>query len=239
MARPARDDERVPVAEAGLRARESRSPRRAAAPPRAGSASCCRRTPAAPRSRGLAALRAHRRARAPRASGRSRRTCRCGRGSPPRTVSRSPSEISSKSSPPVDVDQAHAAADEQERAWVRVAAGVRRRHVDDDADAGLDELLGRDAVEIGVVDDRDVVGFSRRTSSFVRLPSRAVPVCSTKAHQCSSQRGDELLAAEHPLELVAALRVVEQLDPRVRRVAGNLLDPEVPRRRRSRSAAGA
>ena len=56
------------------------------------------------------------------------------------------------------VDQADAAADEEERAWVRVAARVRRRDVDDDADARLDELLGRDAVEVGVVDDRDVVG---------------------------------------------------------------------------------
>ena len=56
------------------------------------------------------------------------------------------------------VDQANASADEEERAGVRVAARVRRRDVDDDADARLDQLLGRDAVEIGVVDDRDVVG---------------------------------------------------------------------------------
>ena len=55
------------------------------------------------------------------------------------------------------VDQADAAADEHERARVRVAAALRRRDVDDHADARLDELLGRDAVEVGVVDDRDVV----------------------------------------------------------------------------------
>ena len=58
----------------------------------------------------------------------------------------------------VDVDQADAAADEQQRPRVRIAARLRRRDVDDDADARLDELLGRDAVEVGVVDDRDVVG---------------------------------------------------------------------------------
>src|SRR5205085_4112154 len=33
---------------------------------------------------------------------------------------------------------------------------------------------------------------------------------------------EELLAAEHPLELCLALLVAEQLDPRVRRAAGNL-----------------
>ena len=57
----------------------------------------------------------------------------------------------------VDVDQADAAAHELERARVRVAARLRGRDVDDDAHAGLDELLGRDAVDVGVVDDGDVV----------------------------------------------------------------------------------
>src|SRR4051794_34475448 len=38
---------------------------------------------------------------------------------------------------------------------------------------------------------------------------------------------DELLAAEHSRQLVAALRLVEGLDSRVRRVAGHFLDPEV------------
>ena len=56
------------------------------------------------------------------------------------------------------VDQPDTSANEEERAWVRVSARVRRRDVHDDADARLDQLLGRDAVEIGVVDDRDVVG---------------------------------------------------------------------------------
>ena len=29
--------------------------------------------------------------------------------------------------------------------------------VDDDPDTGLDQLLGRDAIDVGVIDDRDVV----------------------------------------------------------------------------------
>jgi hypothetical protein len=55
------------------------------------------------------------------------------------------------------VDQADAAADELERARVREAAALRGRDVDDDAATRLRELLRRDAVEVGVVDDRDVV----------------------------------------------------------------------------------
>jgi hypothetical protein len=58
----------------------------------------------------------------------------------------------------VDVDQAHAAADELQRPRIRVAPRLRGGDVDDDAHARLDELLGRDAVEVGVVDHRDVVG---------------------------------------------------------------------------------
>jgi hypothetical protein len=55
------------------------------------------------------------------------------------------------------VDQPHASAHEREWPRVREASGLRRSHVHDDADARLDELLGGHAVEIGVVDDRDVV----------------------------------------------------------------------------------
>src|SRR5687767_9091972 len=107
----------------------------------------------------------------------------------------------------------------------------------------------------------------RLTSSFVRRPRRAVPVCSTRMlmgqppHEFrggggngelpkKSKRGGvggkkgsppreraegerrsfkgrkELAAAEHPLDLVAPLGVVEQVDTRVSGVAGNLLDAE-------------
>jgi hypothetical protein len=55
------------------------------------------------------------------------------------------------------VDEAHAAADERERARVREAAGLGGGDIDDDAHAGLDELLRRDAVDVRVVDDGDVV----------------------------------------------------------------------------------
>src|SRR6185503_10737541 len=56
------------------------------------------------------------------------------------------------------VDQPDPCAHELERAGVGKAARGRRRDVDDDPHAALDQLLGRDAVEIGVVDDRHVLG---------------------------------------------------------------------------------
>jgi hypothetical protein len=59
---------------------------------------------------------------------------------------------------PGRVDQAHARADELERPRVRKRPAGGGRDVDDDPHAGLHELLGRDPVEVGVVDDRDVLG---------------------------------------------------------------------------------
>jgi len=56
------------------------------------------------------------------------------------------------------VDQPDARADELERSRVREPARRRLRDVDDRADTGSCELLGRHAVEVGVVDDRDLVG---------------------------------------------------------------------------------
>jgi hypothetical protein len=58
---------------------------------------------------------------------------------------------------PRRVDQPHAAADEEQRPRIREASGLRVGHVHDDAHARLDQLLRRDAVEVGVVDDCDVV----------------------------------------------------------------------------------
>ena len=55
------------------------------------------------------------------------------------------------------VDQRHPSPDQQQRARVREAAGQRVGHVDDDPDAGLQKLLGGHAVEVRVVDDRDVI----------------------------------------------------------------------------------
>ena len=80
------------------------------------------------------------------------------KSSPPRTVSSSPSETWSKRSASGRVDQAHTAADE------RSGPGFGYRPVCDGATFTTTrtpesiELLGRDAVEVGVVDDRDVVG---------------------------------------------------------------------------------
>ena len=55
------------------------------------------------------------------------------------------------------VDQPHPAPHELERSRVREAAGLALCDVHHDAHARLDELLGGDTVEVGVVDDRHVV----------------------------------------------------------------------------------
>src|SRR5205823_14495758 len=57
-----------------------------------------------------------------------------------------------------DLDEPYAAAHERQRSRVWKTAGERGGDVDHDAHARLEQLLGRDAVEIGVLDDRDVVG---------------------------------------------------------------------------------
>ena len=116
----------------------TRCPRRAGAPRRGGSASCCRRTPRAPPSRGRAAppapARARRlRARARRrAASRSRRASSRGRSASPRRgrwSKRSAPGASIKRTPP---------RTSVERPRVRKAAGLGRRHVDHDAHARLE-----------------------------------------------------------------------------------------------------
>src|SRR5262249_26970877 len=57
---------------------------------------------------------------------------------------------------PLCVDQPDAAANEEERARIRKAAALGRGDVDDAPDARLEELLRGHAVEVDVVDDRDV-----------------------------------------------------------------------------------
>src|SRR6266550_612434 len=56
------------------------------------------------------------------------------------------------------IDQADASAHERERPRIWKAAGLRRSDVDHDAHARLEERFRRDAIEIRVVDDRNVVG---------------------------------------------------------------------------------
>src|SRR4051812_9029630 len=72
---------------------------------------------------------------------------------------------------------------------------------------------------------------SRLTRFFVRRSSLACPVSSTKLIRRSfGDARQELAAPEHALELVAALGIVEDLDARVRGIAFDLLDAEVPLR---------
>ena len=90
-----------------------------------------------------------------------------------------------------------------------------------------------------MVDDREVAG-PQPLDEVLRPPAEAGgPGDLGHGSLLGRDRRQELLATEHPLELRAALVGRELLDPRVGRIAGNLLDPEVRARRRSRSAAGA
>ena len=79
-----------------------------------------------------------------------------------------------------------------------------------------------------MVDDRDVLG-AEALDEVLRPPTEPGAAADLAVHERSSAVTalDELLAAEHALELVAALRIVEHGDPRVRRVARNLLDAQV------------
>ena len=56
------------------------------------------------------------------------------------------------------IDQPHTPTHELERPGVRVAACLALRDVHHHTHTRLDELFRGDAVEVGVVDDRDVVG---------------------------------------------------------------------------------
>jgi hypothetical protein len=56
------------------------------------------------------------------------------------------------------VDQVDARLGEQQRPSVGVAIAHGACAVDDGLDAGRDQVLRRDSVELGVIDDRDVTG---------------------------------------------------------------------------------
>src|SRR2546421_11893412 len=56
------------------------------------------------------------------------------------------------------VDQPHPTAHQQERPRIRETAGLRVRDIGHDADSRLEQLLRGCAVEVLVVDDRDVAG---------------------------------------------------------------------------------
>ncbi len=123
------------------------------------------------------------------------------------------------------VDQADAAADEQQRAGVRKSAGLRLGDVDDDADAGLQQLLGRDAVEVGVVDDRDVVG---REAADEMLRPPVEPRCACvldEAHLTveRNSRPPSIRSSSSRRSSSSSASIA-----RVRGIAGHLLDAEVP-----------
>ena len=85
------------------------------------------------------------------------------------------------------VDQPHASADEQQRPRVREAAALRVRHVDDHADARVQQLLGRDPVEVEVIDDRDVARAESADESFRSTPQAGRPRELDEAHApCSA-----------------------------------------------------
>ena len=112
------------------------------------------------------------------------------------------------------VDQPDAAADERERAGVREAAASATRRTltttrTPDSTSSSAETRSRSAWSMIAMSSSE----SRRTRCFVRRSSRAGPVNSTgSAHLLLGQDREELLAAEHPLELVAPLVVLEPLD---------------------------
>jgi len=63
------------------------------------------------------------------------------------------------------VDEVDARLDEQQRAHVRIGAARRAPAVQHGGDARGDEILGGDAVEVVVVDDRDLAGARRLVST--------------------------------------------------------------------------
>src|SRR4029079_7971218 len=66
------------------------------------------------------------------------------------------------------------------------------------------------------------------SSPTAHVPFRRRETQARRREEGSSsfERSEEIGAPEHTLELVAALRIVQELDASVRRVARHLLDPE-------------
>ena len=92
-----------------------------------------------------------------------------------------------------DVVQQHdAVRDEQIRAEVRVTPGDARLRVDDGGDLGRHERLGRDPVEVDMVDHRDVAGVEPPHES---LGSAVQPRHPADAGQGVGARGAALRAS--------------------------------------------
>ena len=146
------------------------------------------------------------------------------------------------------VHQAHAGAREDQRARVRVAGARRGGDVDDRLHAGLDEVLGGHAVEVRVVDDRDVLGGEPAHEVLGALPQARGAMdlrdqarerreaCRGRQAGCRSRCGQGLAATSPgvPQEMPAPRRRPDstRLAAGFRRAAGP------PRRPRRRPACG-
>ena len=88
---------------------------------------------------------------------------------------------------PRSVDEPDPAPEERQWPAVRVLAARRRRDVDNDSHARLDELLGRDAIQIDVVDDRDVVS-AQPPHEMLRAPIEPRPAGQLDRFACTPLR---------------------------------------------------
>ena len=90
---------------------------------------------------------------------------------------------------PGRVEQRDTSPHDPDRAPVRVAPRDRLRRVDDRGDAGLDQAVGGDAIEVDVVDHRDVAGHEPPDHVF------RAPVDLHRTHHLGGRSGT---AAAHP-----------------------------------------
>src|SRR6266550_7855759 len=86
------------------------------------------------------------------------------------------------------IDQADAAAHERKWSWIWKAAGLRGSDVDHDAHTGLEERFRRNAIEIRMVDDRDVVGREPLDEILRAAVQLRGPGELDKAHVCTLER---------------------------------------------------
>ena len=102
---------------------------------------------------------------------------------------------------------------------------LRRRAVDDDARAGVEQLLRRDAVDVAVVDDRDVAGLEPAGEPLRPAVEARRAGELDEAHCFSVSRN----SAPPSIRSSSAVRssAASWLDARVRRIARDLFDAEV------------
>ena len=145
------------------------------------------------------------------------------------------------------VDQADPRLHEQQRPHVRVLATRRRRAVDDRRHAARDEVLRRDAIEVAMVDDRDLPGAQTLDQVLGPLPQpggaddlawpagriRPAAPCRGDGHALSLRSNRR--ARRRHAALVHAC--VQRRRPPRRRACGRALRPPRPRRAARPSSA--